>query len=153
MKRQPKDPEAYRKYKRALEVKYVNTEHGFVTRLIGGIFSRAQGSKLNNGRRSKGWLPRLTKEGIREIYNTQVEKLGKVCLYCGEKFTYRRTRDPDQKNIKQCFTNCSIDRYDTNETYKRGNVVFCCWDCNVKKNSSNKKNWVNWLRARKKIIQ
>ena len=78
MKRQPKDPEAYRKYKRALEVKYVNTEHGFVTRLIGGIFSRAQGSKLNNGRRSKGWLPRLTKEGIREIYNTQVEKLGKV---------------------------------------------------------------------------
>jgi 5-methylcytosine-specific restriction endonuclease McrA len=151
--RQPKEHNAYRKYKRALEAKYVNTEHGFVTRLIGSIFSRCKGNRLNNNRRSKGWLPRLTKDGIREIYDEQIKKFGKVCLYCGEKFTYKRKTDPDQKSIKQCFTNCSIDRYNPNETYKRGNVVFCCWDCNSKKSTSTKNDWLNFLKGRKKIIK
>ena len=153
MRRQPpQGTEEYRVYKRGLEFAYANTEHGFLKRLFQSIFTRVKG----NGHRSRKYLPRITKDGLKDIYDEQVSKHGKRCLYCGEEFTFtrlKRNRDLKDEKIKQVRTNCSIDRYDPSRTYQRGNIVFCCWDCNFNKGSSNINDWVNFLKVRKKIIK
>jgi len=140
----------YRLYKREMENKYVNTEDGFVTRMIGSIFSR---SKQYKGNRSTGWLPRITREGVKELYKEHVKRHGKTCTYCGKEFTFTRDYSGVKKKVKQNFNNCSIDRWDPNVTYQRGNIVFCCWGCNAKKSRSDKNDWINILKGRKKIIK
>ena len=71
-------------------------------------------------------------------------------------FTFKRNerrKDLAKEKIKQIPTNVSADRYNPNETYKRGNIVFCCRECNRKKNTAYKQDWVNFLKGRKKIIK
>ena len=41
-KQPPQGTEEYRVYKRALEFKYANTEHGFLKRLFQSIYTRAK---------------------------------------------------------------------------------------------------------------
>lgn len=151
-KQPPKGTEEYKIYKRQLEFVYTNTEHGFLKRLFQNIFSRVQGNKS----RGKRHLPRITKDGLKDIYDEQVSKYGKNCLYCGEKFTFirlKRNKDLKNQKIRQVRTNCSMDRYDPNGTYQRGNIVFCCWKCNFNKGAGGISDWVNFLKVRKKIIK
>jgi|TARA_E500000318_G_C3431571_1_gene161322 5-methylcytosine-specific restriction endonuclease McrA len=153
MRRQPpKGTEEYRVYKRALEFKYANTEHGFLKRLFQSIYTRAK----YNTNRNKQWQPEIGKKELEDIYNEQVKRDGKICLYCKTPFTFKRNerrKDLAKEKIKQIPTNVSADRYNPNETYKRGNIVFCCWECNRKKNTAYKQDWVNFLKGRKKIIK
>ena len=157
MKQPPKGTEEYRTYKRNLEYIYANTEHGFLTRLFQSIFTRAKERKTNGTRkRCKGWEPEITKKQLWQLYHEQTKIYGKICLYCNQALTFnRRKREKNltEERIQQIRTNISIDRYDPDQTYKPGNIAFCCWDCNLKKNSSNIKNWVNFLKGRKKIIK
>ena len=153
MKSPPKGTEEYRTYKRHLEYIYANTEHGFLTRLFQSIYTRA---KSNEKYRNKGWIPEITKEQLWQLYHKQVKIYGRVCLYCNQMLTFNRNKREkklSEERIQQIRTNISIDRYDPDQTYKPGNIAFCCWDCNLKKNSSNIKNWVNFLKGRKKIIK
>ena len=153
MKSPPKGTEEYRTYKRHLEYIYANTEHGFLTRLFQSIYTRA---KSNQTHRNKGWIPEITKEQLWQLYHKQVKIYGRVCLYCNQVLTFNRNKREkklSEERIQQIRTNISIDRYDPDQTYKPGNIAFCCWDCNLKKNSSNIKNWVNFLKGRKKIIK
>ena len=153
MKQPPKGTEEYRAYKRELEYVYANTEHGFLTRLFQSIYTRA---KSNEKYRHKGWIPEITKEQLWQLYHKQVKIYGRVCLYCNQVLTFNRNKREkklSEERIQQIRTNISIDRYDPDQTYKPGNIAFCCWDCNLKKNSSNIKNWVNFLKGRKKIIK
>ena len=153
MKSPPKGTEEYRTYKRHLEYIYANTEHGFLTRLFQSIYTRA---KSNQTHRNKGWIPEITKEQLWQLYHKQVKIYGRVCLYCNQMLTFNRNKREkklSEERIQQIRTNISIDRYDPDQTYKPGNIAFCCWDCNLKKNSSNIKNWVNFLKGRKKIIK
>ena len=151
-KQPPQGTEEYRLYKRALEFKYANTEHGFLKRLFQSIYSRVKGNRDRN----KGWIPEITKKELEDIYNEQIKRDGKICLYCKTPFTFKRNerqKDLAKEKIKQIRTNISMDRYDPNQTYKRGNIAFCCWGCNLKKNSSYATDWVNFLKGRKKIIK
>ena len=153
MKSPPKGTEEYKTYKRHLEYIYANTEHGFLTRLFQSIYTRA---KSNQTHRNKGWIPEITKEQLWQLYHKQVKIYGRVCLYCNQVLTFNRNKREkklSEERIQQIRTNISIDRYDPDQTYKPGNIAFCCWDCNLKKNSSNIKNWVNFLKGRKKIIK
>ena len=52
-KQPPQGTEEYRVYKRALEFKYANTEHGFLKRLFQSIYTRAK----YNTNRNKQWQP------------------------------------------------------------------------------------------------
>ena len=157
MKQPPNGTEEYRTYKRNLEYIYANTEHGFLTRLFQSIFTRAKERKTNGTRkRCKGWEPEITKKQLWQLYHEQTKIYGKICLYCNQALTFnRRKREKNltEERIQQIRTNISIDRYDPDQTYKKGNIAFCCWDCNMKKNSSNPKNWVDFLKGRKKIIK
>lgn len=51
---------------------------------------------------------------------------GKPCHYCGEKFQKIR-----------------LDRKDNNIGYVKGNVVSCCWPCNILKGSFDVKFFLN----------
>ena len=96
------------------------------------------------------------KEQLWQLYRKQVKIYGRVCLYCNQMLTFNRNKREkklSEERIQQIRTNISIDRYDPDQTYKPGNIAFCCWDCNMKKNSSNPKNWVDFLKGRKKIIK
>jgi 5-methylcytosine-specific restriction endonuclease McrA len=151
-KQPPQGTEEYRLYKRDLEFKYANTEHGFLKRLFQSIYSRVKGNKGRN----KGWVPEVTKKELEDIYNEQIKIYGKICLYCKTPFTFKRNKrqkDLGKEKIKQIKTNISMDRYDPNQTYKRGNIAFCCWECNGKKSDSYLTNWVNFLKGRKRIIK
>ena len=123
-----------------------------IKRLFQSIYTRVKG----NRDRSKGWIPEITKKELEYIYNEQIKIYGKMCLYCGSLLTFKRNdrkQNLAKEKIKQITTNISIDRYNPDQTYKRGNIIFCCWNCNRTKNTSNKQDWVNFLKGRKKIIK
>ena len=69
-KQPPQGTEEYRLYKRALEFKYANTEHGFLKRLFQSIYSRVKGNRDRN----KGWIPEITKKELAEKIGSEIAK-------------------------------------------------------------------------------
>jgi hypothetical protein len=48
-------------------------------------------------------------------------------------------------------TNFSIDRFDCEQTYKKGNIVCCCFACNARKGSSTKADWRTFIKKEKEL--
>ena len=65
-KQPPQGTEEYRVYKRALEFKYANTEHGFLKRLFQSIYTRAK----YNTNRNKQWQPEIGKKEFCLLYTS-----------------------------------------------------------------------------------
>jgi len=124
----PKDPR-----KKIANMRYDNTEKGFVTNRIAAIFKP---SRI----RHRGYQPKLTKEEIWEELFLHVQDMkdkfpltnGRLCVYCYQPWTYITYRHNGKKKLE---TNFSIDRLDNNKTYEKGNIVFCCHKCNDAKHS------------------
>jgi hypothetical protein len=57
------------------------------------------------------------------------------------------------KGARRFPTNFSIDRFNTIENYKIGNIVFCCNQCNRAKNSSEKWMWIKLLEIDKELTK
>jgi hypothetical protein len=76
------------------------------------------------------------------------ETNGKLCRYCEQPWTTIRI-----KNNKGRITesNFSMDRFDSNKTYMKGNVIFCCIKCNSTKKDSTKKDWLKYLKIDKEL--
>jgi len=121
--------------------KYANSEKGFVTQTISAIFQRY---KIKS--RKKKWKPECTREEIYAELMLYIQDHGRMCEYCTQPWTYSRpvigTRGQGpRKRGPQIFTNFSIDRLDSTETYRvrkpthnTSNLVFCCIGCNNRKN-------------------
>ena len=78
-------------------------------RLFQSIYSRVKGNRDRN----KGWIPEITKKELEDIYNEQIKRDGKICLYCKTPFSFKRNerqKDLAKEKIKQIRTNISIDR-------------------------------------------
>ena len=103
-----------------------------------------------------GWVPEIT---IKEIYaelllHIQLMKDkfpgtdGRICRYCEKPWTYIRHNSNSGKVI---WTNFSMDRFNAKETYKKGNIVFCCAGCNSIKGNSKEKHWKKFLEVAEEL--
>jgi hypothetical protein len=109
-----------------------NTEKGFVTRIISNLF-------CPSSIKDRGYTPESSKEEIKKHFYEYVEKHGRNCFYCLQPWTYLKSKvkKGNKKNFKMVnryLKNFSLDRIDNSKTYSVDNIVFCCSDCNSKKN-------------------
>ena len=74
---------------------------------------------------------------------------GRLCRYCEEPWTYIRSSGESTRSLK----NFSIDRFDATQTYKKGNIIFCCSKCNTTKSDSTKKDWLKYLEIDKELTK
>lgn len=126
--------------------KHGNTEKGFVNRIISALF-------CPSSLKDRGYIPTSTKEEIRKYFYEYVNKHGRNCFYCKEPWTYLRskTRNENDRKIKQInryLKNFSLDRLDNDKTYSVNNIIFCCQQCNIKKN----KITINLIKRLHQII-
>ena len=116
-----------------IDHKYINSENGYINETICAIFSR---SHRNDNR--KKWIPECTKQDIYDELMLYIQDHGRNCEYCKEPWTYIRkmgTRgEGHKKRGPKIETNFSIDRLDSEKTYTKDNLVFCCVGCNNRKN-------------------
>lgn len=129
-------------------IKYQNSEHGFVTVAISAAFKPS-------ACRKRGLWPAITKpqvwkeldKHILEMKKKFPESDGRLCIYCENPWTYKRSYGTGKKVKYQ--TNFSIDRIDNNKTYQVGNLGFCCSGCNDKKHHATLELMENVLRVAK----
>ncbi len=129
-------------------VAYQNSEHGFITVAICAVF------KPSSCRR-RGLWPAMTKKDLWEEFEKHVSEMkqkfpesdGRLCIYCENPWTYKRTYGTEKRVKFQ--TNFSIDRIDNNKTYQIGNIGFCCSGCNDKKHHATLELMENVIKVAK----
>ena len=145
----------YRKAKKKLDYKYLNSERGKIIEVIAGIFNRPY--KKNN---RKKWIPELEKKDVWLIIMNHIARMkekfpgsnGRLCFFCKKPWTYiRRPSNGTGKKGSVVLTNFSLDRLDCTKTYKEGNMVCCCIGCNDRKGSSTPKDWRVYIEAEKEL--
>ena len=123
-----KNSEKQKAYVKAYNEKYISSEKPYIAETIGGVFRRA----VNNDKRKK-WIPNCTRQEIYDELMLYIQDRGRICEYCEQPWTYiRRFKKKRGPSVE---TNFSIDRLDSTKTYDtKGNIVFCCFGCNNRKN-------------------
>lgn len=109
-----------------------------------------------NGWQRVGWQPEITLEELYAELILHIQSMkdkfptsdGRLCRYCEEPWTYSRTSG---RTTRRNNKNFSLDRFDTTQTYKKGNVIFCCSKCNITKTDSTKKDWLKYLEIDKEL--
>jgi hypothetical protein len=144
------------------EKKYMGTEKNFILSTLRRPFKKSvmYPKKPNNNTSytRKSWIPEIT---LDELYDELIlhvdlmknkfpESDGRLCRYCEKPWTYiRNYRKVGNRIVVK--TNFSLDRFDSMQTYKKGNVVFCCNGCNTLKNGSTKEMWIKFLEIDKEL--
>ena len=145
----------YKKAQKEVDYKYLNSERGKIMEVISGIFCRP-----NNKDNRKKWIPELEKKELWLIIMNHIaymkekfpESNGRLCFFCKKPWTYiRRPRSGAGVKQQVIATNFSIDRFDCEQTYKKGNIVCCCFACNDRKGSSTPKDWRVYIKAEKEL--
>ena len=103
------------------DLRYVQTEKGHINNLYQGIKSRKTPHNL------KG------RDHLLELWNNHKKEYGPCCRYTGVELTTKRSTGEGWKRSRP--TNLSIDRIDPRLPYEEGNIVFCTWEFNNRKNS------------------
>lgn len=141
---------------KAMSLKYINNEDKFIWYTIKRPFKPSCiNPPIQKNFTRKGWKPEITVEGMYEELMLHIQLMkekipgsdGRLCRYCEQPWTYTRTG----RGGKVVWTNFSMDRFDSQQTYKKGNVVFCCSGCNSIKNNSGKKHWLKFLEIDKEL--
>tara|TARA_R100001143_G_C3281971_1_gene97129 strand:- start:29 stop:517 length:489 start_codon:yes stop_codon:yes gene_type:complete len=136
------------------DFQYNNKERGFIINSITTIFKPSR-----NKNRKKRWRPKMTKKEIWEEFFLHVQLMkdmyprsdGRLCRYCHQPWTYltrkKKTGSKRGKRGPTHPTNFAIDRFSTNLTYQKGNIILCCGACNDRKHDSDPTDWKNFLRV------
>ena len=103
------------------DLKYVESDKGYINNLYQGIRSR---DVINNFK---------SRDHLLELWNKHKKEYGPNCRYTGLKLTTKRSTGEGWKPSRP--TNLSIDRIDPRLPYEEGNIVFCTWEFNNRKNS------------------
>lgn len=140
-----------------INLDYVNRGDNFIKITIKGIFkhSRMFPKSYTNYER-KGWVPEITLKEMYEELLLHIQLMkdkfpntnGRLCRYCEQPWTTIRKGSKKEGVVKSNF---SVDRFDTNKTYMKGNIIFCCSRCNMLKNASTKKMWIKFLEIDKEL--
>ena len=141
--------------KRDSDLRYNNKEEIFVKNSFKRIFKPSSiNPKIKGIYQRKGWEPEITLQEMYAEYYMHIQEMkdkfpgtdGKLCKYCYVPLTYKRTGKGNKLP-----TNLSVDRFNSEETYKKGNVMFCCSRCNSLKNGSTKAMWIRFLEIDKEM--
>jgi hypothetical protein len=136
---------------------YINKENNFIWTIIRNIFNPSRiFPKFKNGYSRKGWVPEITPEEIYEELLLHIQLMkdkfpetnGKLCRYCEQPWTTTRIKNNKRRTTESNF---SMDRFDSNKTYMKGNIIFCCAKCNSTKKDSTKKDWLKYLEIDKEL--
>ena len=73
------------------------------------------------------------RDHLLELWNNHKKEYGPYCRYTGIPLTTKRSTGEGWKRGRP--TNISIDRLDPRRPYEEGNIVFCSWEFNNRKNS------------------
>ena len=139
------------------DIKYLNSERGKIMEVINSIFLRYKHKK----NRHKVWYPEVDKK---ELWLTVMNHIaymkqkfpksdGRLCFFCEKSWTYIRQKKGNgvRKLGSVVYTNFSIDRFDCEQTYKKGNMVCCCFGCNSRKGSSTPADWRTFINKEKEL--
>lgn len=149
-----------KKTKKEKDIAYMNIEKNFIRGTLRRIFkpSTINPKKYKNiSYIRKAWVPEITLEELYEELFLHIQNMkdkfpesdGKLCRYCDQPWTY--IRKGDNITRKTTWTNFSLDRFNSEQTYKKGNVIFCCSKCNSLKNGSTKAMWIRFLEIDKEL--
>ena len=138
---------------------YINSERGKIMEVINSIFLRYKHKKD----RHKVWYPEVDKKELWIIIMNHIAYMkqkfpksdGRLCFFCEKPWTYirRKQKGGVRKLGSVVYTNFSIDRFDCEQTYKKGNIVCCCFGCNARKGSSTKADWRTFINKEKELNQ
>ena len=124
-----------------MDHRYINSERGYINETISSIFRRYR----RKGSRKK-WIPKCTKQDIYDELMLYIQDHSRPSV--GIRGDGYKKRGP------AIDTNFSIDRLDSEKTYTRDNLVFCCGGCNNRKNQVRLSDIVNitrvWIHRRVK---
>ena len=116
--------------RREQNIKYLNTENGFLISKWNDLQKRAK-SKLQSLKND------ITREEFFELWEEHKKKYGWNCYYTGKPF--RIVRKLAVKGAKKKHPAppdlLSIDRFDSDVGYTKNNIVFCRWEFNDRKNN------------------
>ena len=107
----------------------------------------------------------LYRKGYTQLKNRHINALGfsestlisfdewkllvsKPCVYCGKEHS-RELYDPKSDTVLKIN---GIDREDNTRGYERGNVVSCCYDCNIAKSDMSLEKFVELLERLSKNL-
>ena len=142
---------------------YFCGERGFVISSIGRRFKPSEIDRdlkdvtyKHLSFRRKVWVPEMTKQEmwaelflhIQYMKDRHPESDGRLCRLCEQPWTYNRFVKKTRQSI---WTNFSIDRFDTTQTYKKGNIIFLCRKCNSVKNASEIWMWRRLLEIKEEL--
>ena len=158
-------------------LKYNSSERGFIINSFARIFKPSgtdtisKNIALNKGYSSIGLPPSFSKAELWAELILYIQSMkdrfphtdGRLCRYCFQPWTYVRGM-PNTKKIgrgdktsggksprTKTWTNFSLDRFDNDKSYVKGNIVFCCAKCNSIKQASTKKMWIRFLEVEKEL--
>ena len=134
---------------------YLNSERGKIMEVINSIFLRYKHKKD----RRKVWYPEVDKKELWLIIMNHIAHMkqkfpksnGRLCFFCEKPWTYIRKKRGVRKLGSVVVTNFSIDRFDCEQPYKKGNIVCCCFACNARKGSSTKADWRTFIKKEKEL--
>jgi hypothetical protein len=141
---------------RKLHLIYINKEANFIRSTIKNIFKHSRMFPKFKSYNRKGWVPKITLEEMYGELLLHIQLMqdkfpgtnGRLCRYCEQPWTTIRNASGKGKVVKSNF---SVDRFDTNKTYVKGNIIFCCTKCNSLKHGSTKKMWIKFLEIDKEL--
>jgi len=158
-------------------VNYFANETGFITASIASKYKPSFTDQIRKDvlmethkegvKKPRAYTPEMSKQEmwvelilhIQFMKDRHPESDGRLCRICEQPWTYLRNK-PTKVNSgqsggktrrKRFPKNFSIDRYDNSQTYKIGNIIFVCGECNSKKNASEKWMWKRLLEIEKEL--
>ena len=112
-------------YRAKYDLKYKQSEKGFFENLWQSI------KKSSKKRGTINFIK--SRDRLLELWNKHKKEYGPHCRYTGVELTTKRSMGEGWKKSRP--TNLSIDRIDPRRPYEEGNIVFCSWEFNNRKNS------------------
>lgn len=122
----PKDPRKY-----LTTFKYLSRIDGFLRDRF--TSSRRRALRPQERRKSVDW--NLNWDQFMDIFWSHLKRFGFRCRYCRKRLTNRRGHVAKGSRYAQLKSNLSMDRICSSGGYEKGNIAFCCVECNDRKNS------------------
>jgi len=121
-----------REKKKQAQIKYLNTEAGFIVMKYSDLAKSSRRRKENG----KTGVDIFSREDFFEAWDEHKAKYGRHCAYTGEPILLKRRLAKKNGKLNKVPPNLlSVDRLDPEKGYTKDNIVFCSWAVNDRKNA------------------
>ena len=121
-----------REKKKQAQIKYLNTEAGFIVMKYSDLAKSSRKRKESG----KTGIEIFSREDFFEAWDEHKTKYGKRCAYTGEPVLLKRRLAKKNGKLNKVPPNLlSVDRLDPEKGYTKDNIVFCSWAVNDRKNA------------------